>query len=153
MKKDRILSICMLLFCTVMYMETFNFAEKTSIQVAGPAVYPRILLYVIAGFSIIILIRSFFTKASGDESTVFSWKGFLDKYKKIVLLFLFFGVYVFLLSNVGFIMATLLFMFASQALLMGLKKTKPVIINVCVTSVSTFLVYFVFTESLSILLP
>lgn len=153
MKKDRILSICMLLICVIFYLETFNFPEKTSIQVAGPAAYPRVLLYAIAFFSIIILIKSFITKADGEDSTSFSWKEFLNKYKIIVLLFLFFGVYVFILSIVGFIVATLLFMFGSQALLMGLKKSKPVIINICVTLIATLSVYFVFTELLGILLP
>jgi putative tricarboxylic transport membrane protein len=151
MKKDRALSISLLIFCLIMYMETFNFAEKTNLQVAGPEVYPRIVLSIIAAFSIIVLIKSFFTKE--NTTAAFEWKGFLDEYGKIILLFLSFGIYVFLLATVGFIVATLLFMFVGQALLMGLKQPKPIIINICVTSVATFLVYFVFTDFLGIWLP
>jgi putative tricarboxylic transport membrane protein len=151
MKKDRALSICLLLFCLILYMETFNFAEKTSLQVAGPEAYPRIVLGIIAVFSLIVLVQSFLTKA--NPSAAFEWKGFLNKYGKIILLFLSFGIYVFLLSTVGFIIATLIFMFVGQALLMGLRQPKPVIINICVTSVATFLVYFVFTDFLGIWLP
>ncbi|MEC5423305.1 tripartite tricarboxylate transporter TctB family protein [Virgibacillus sp. C22-A2] len=154
MVKNRILSICTLIVCLVMYMETFKFGEKTSVQVVSPAAYPRFLLYFIAGFSIFILIQSFFTKTDKNQAIVFNFKKFWNKYREIILLFLFFGFYVFLLSsNVGFIISTLLFMFASQALLMGLKRLKSVITNISVTTVLTFFVYFTFTEMLSIMLP
>jgi len=151
MKKDRALSIILLLFCLIMYMETFNFAEKTKMQVAGPAVYPRIVIGIIAFLALIVLIQSFFAKTKNSEA--FNWKNFKEKYSKVIILFILFGIYVYLLSVLGFILSTLLYMFISQALLMGFKQRKPIIINVCVTSVATFLVYFVFTDFLGIWLP
>jgi putative tricarboxylic transport membrane protein len=151
MRKDRILSISLLVFCLIMFMETFNFAEKSKMNIAGPEVYPRIVIASIAAFSVILLIRSFFSKA--DPAPRLEWKEFIKKYMNIILLFLFFGIYVFLLPNVGFIIATILFMFVSQALLMGVKKRKQLIVNICVTSVSTFFIYFIFTNFLSIWLP
>jgi putative tricarboxylic transport membrane protein len=151
MRKDRILSISLLVFCLLMFMETFNFAEKSKMSIAGPEVYPRIVIASIAAFSVILLIRSFFSKA--NPTPRIGMKEFIKKYKKIILLFLFFGIYVFLLPNISFIFATILFMFVSQALLMGIKHRKQLMINVCVTSVSTFFIYFIFTNFLNIWLP
>ncbi|UTR12107.1 tripartite tricarboxylate transporter TctB family protein [Evansella sp. LMS18] len=151
MNRDRIFSICILLFCGLMYMETFNFARGSDLR-AGPEVFPRILIGLIAALALIHLIKSFIIKEEKIRQS-FNRKEFLGKYWKIIAMFMIFGLYTLFLPILSFITASLIFLFAGQALLMGLRKKKLIITNLAVTFAATFFVYFIFTETLNIWLP
>lgn len=148
MTKDRLFSISILLFCLALYAATFNFAEASGSRV-GPQVYPRAILVVVASLAAISLVLTFVHKSSEK----LRYRGFFRNYGKIVTLFIFFFFYALLLPILGFIPATLIFMFGGQAVLMGLRKPKAIATNITVTVVATFAVYFIFTEALNILLP
>lgn len=150
MSNDRFLSIVLLVFCFIMYFETFNFAEKTEFQTIGPTVFPRAIIIFIAVMSVIHLLTTFKGKTEKRE---FNREDFFLKYGKIIALFALFAVYVLALSLVGFIPATLLFLIVGQALLMGFKKRKIIISNLLVSVISTFTVYIIFTNFLAIWLP
>ncbi|MBM7570035.1 tripartite tricarboxylate transporter TctB family protein [Aquibacillus albus] len=151
MVQDRIFGISVLIFCLIMFMETFNFAEKTPWQIAGPAVFPRFIIAVIAVVTLVLLIKSFLQKS--DRTSSFSWETFINKYGKTIILFALFGVYVVLLPILSFIIATLLFLIVGQAVLMGLKKPKTIVLNLSISVIMTFSVYLIFTHLLNIWLP
>ena len=76
----------------------------------GPEFYPRILLSVTAGLSALLFVSDLLRRrprAAVQEG----------HYRKVILSFLIFGVYVFTLSPLGYRTATFLFMLVLQAVL------------------------------------
>lgn len=149
MTKDRLFSTCILLFCLLMYVATYDFASGPTVGAVGPEVFPRAVIAVTALLAGISLLTSFINKS---EKRI-DLRGVPHKYRAVGFLLLLFLLYAFALPVVGFVPATLGFMFIGQATLRGLSRRKDVITNVVVTVLSTLVVYFVFTEALNILLP
>jgi putative tricarboxylic transport membrane protein len=152
MTKDRALSLALILFVGVMFAETFNFPEKSDWQMFSPAFYPRIILSIISVLTLILCIRSFKQAKPATESKDRK-SSFWKEYGKVILLFVIFAIYVILLQLIGFIMATILYLLASQAVLMGIKERKAWILNSSVSLIATFTVYFIFTDVLQVWLP
>lgn len=150
MSNDRSLSVVLLVFCSIMYFETFSFAEKTEFQTIGPTVFPRAIIIFIAVLAVINLLMTFKKKT---EKRQFNRDEFILNYGKVIAVFALFAVYVIALSLAGFIPATLLFLIVGQALLMGFKKPKIIISNLLVSFISTFTVHIIFTNFLAIWLP
>ncbi|MFZ7103029.1 MAG: tripartite tricarboxylate transporter TctB family protein [Peptococcaceae bacterium] len=151
MTKDRVLSIVTLMVCFIMYRETYQFAKKASWQLVGPQVFPRVVIIIIALLAVIILIQSFIYENSKKEK--FDFRKFWGSYGKSVVIFFVFGLYVIFLPRIHFMAATIMFLVATQALLMGVKKRKALITNLAVTLIATFSVYTIFTNFLNIWLP
>jgi putative tricarboxylic transport membrane protein len=153
MTKDRALSLALVLFIGVMFAETFNFPEKSDWQMYSPALYPRIILSIIGILTVILCFRSFKPTIKQTADHKDRKQNSRRAYGKIVWLFVFFGIYVILLQQLGFIIATILYLLCSQAILMGIRKPKAVILNSSVSLVATFTVYFIFTNVLQVWLP
>jgi putative tricarboxylic transport membrane protein len=155
MTKDRILSVSLLVVATILYIETFTFPEKSGLQMFSSAFYPRILLSIFGVISIILFVRSFLPQKNNNDQKKekVTLRKFWMEYGKIIVLFLLTGAYVFSLEKIGFLITTIVFMLCSQAVLMGWKNRKNLILNVTVSFVSTFLVYGVFNYVLKIMLP
>ncbi len=158
-KKNLAFAIGILLFCILMYMETFRFASESTLRV-GPQVYPRILLAVLACLTGVYIMKEIVMKAISNktqeenkEKKHFNWRSFFSYYYKTFFVFVLFALYIFLLNNVGFIISSLIFLFIGQTLLMKMKSIKLYIINVSVTFVATFFIFIVFTEVLGVRLP
>lgn len=150
--KDRMLSIAVLLLLGVMYVETFQFPEKSDWQLFSTTFYPRILLTVTGILALLLLIRSF-KHEKGKETPKVEWKQMGKKYGKVMALFATTGIYVWILPHLGFLPATLFYLFSSQAILMGTKSPKGILLNVTVTFSATFLVFYLFQHVLNIWLP
>jgi len=153
MIKDRVLSISVIFVFILLYLETFNFKKATAAQIVGPAAYPRFLIYIILLLSTVVLINSFLKKKENNSSkSIFYWGTFINKHKRIFLIFVFFGLFVFIMSKFNFIVASIFFLFSSQTLLMEF-KIKNITLNIFTSIVITLIVYLVFTNFLSIILP
>jgi putative tricarboxylic transport membrane protein len=148
--KDRVFSISMLMLCVILYLETYNFREGSTLRVA-PETFPRIIIIVIFVLTLFNLIRSIITHKA--EPLSIEQVVFFKRYGKVIVLFVFFGLYVYLMSKLNFVVAALIFMFASQAVFTGVWKMKPVVTNLITTFVSVYTIYFVFTNVLKIWLP
>jgi putative tricarboxylic transport membrane protein len=155
MTRDRILSVSLLLIVAFLFIETFNFPGKSDLHMFSSAFYPRILLSIFGVLSLILCIRAFLPQKSkpNQRREQASLQSFWIEYGKVIVLFILTGAYVLSLNQVGFLLATLVFMFFSQAVLMGWKNRKNLMLNVTVSIVATFLVYGVFNYVLRIMLP
>src|SRR5699024_873365 len=148
MIKDRVLYISVIFVFILLYLETFNFKKATAAQIVGPAAYPRFLIYIILLLSTVVLINSFLKKKENNSSkSIFYWCTFIIKYKRNILIFFFF-----IMSKFNFIVASIFFLFSSQTLLMEF-KIKNITLNIFTSIVITLIVYLVFTNFLSIILP
>jgi putative tricarboxylic transport membrane protein len=148
--KDKIFSIFIIIFCFVMFLQTYKFDQKTLFQPVSSAFYPRIIIIVIFIFSLILLLLSFTKK---QNNKIKSNKQMIDFYKKPIIIFSSFAIYIYILPIIHFIPATLLFLVASQLLLYKNRRLKGLFIISAVSTSSTFIIYFTFLYALNILLP
>ncbi|CEP37296.1 MULTISPECIES: tripartite tricarboxylate transporter TctB family protein [Halomonadaceae] len=151
--KDRALALVLLLIVAVMWMESGSIAPPTSWQPYGSALFPRILLVVIGGLSLMILVRSLLVKVperAGAKQLLTDW---FKSRRTIVALFLLFGLYAALLPLVGYIAATIGFLVASLALLMGTNTRRKWIINLTLSFTLTLVIFVVFRFGLNVWLP
>lgn len=156
MTKDRILSAVVFIGAVILYIESFNI-RTTGFQAFDSALYPRILLIAMGLTALIIFIKSFFIKKEKTVRREFNIKGrmklFWDTHYKVIFLFILFGVYVYFLPSIGFIISTTIFLFVAQSMLYGFKKVNKIVLNFIVSITTSTIVFLIFNEGLRILLP
>ncbi|WGI26328.1 tripartite tricarboxylate transporter TctB family protein [Halomonas alkaliantarctica] len=151
--KDRALALALLLIVAVMWRESGSIAPPTSWQPYGSALFPRILLVVIGVFSLLILVRSLLVKVperAGAKQLIHEW---FQSRRTILALFLLFGLYAALLPVVGYIAATIGFLVASLALLMGINTRRKWMINLTLSCTLAIVIFVVFRYGLNVWLP
>lgn len=156
MTKERYLAAAVLLMVAVMFIESGNIPDKTSWQMFGSAIYPRVLLGVIGVLAIALWVSSFVTAARARDTS-----GRRERPRpsarrpnpKVLGMFVLFGLYVLLLPMLGYIVATLLFMVVSQALLLGIDTPRKWLINLVTAGVLVPLIYVIFAYGLNVWLP
>ncbi len=151
--KDRALALALLLIVAVMWRESGSIAPPTSWQPYGSALFPRILLVVIGVFSLLILVRSLLVKVperAGAKQLIHEW---FQSRRTILALFLLFGLYAALLPVVGYIVATIGFLVASLALLMGINTRRKLMINLTLSCTLAIVIFVVFRYGLNVWLP
>lgn len=112
----------------------------------GPAFYPRILLSVSAGLSVLLIASDFLRRrhpAAAQEA----------RYRLVVLTFLIFGCYVFLLSPLGYRVSTFLFTLILQAVIEPPRGGKGWLRVLAVALAATAVTYYAFEIYLFVLLP
>ncbi len=151
--KDRALALALLLMVAVMWMESGDIRPPTSWQPYGSALFPRILLVVIGVLSLLILVRSLCVNVPerpGAKQLITEW---FQSRRTILALFLLFGLYAALLPVVGYIAATIGFLVASLALLLGIDTRRKWMINLTLSATLTIVIFVVFRYGLNVWLP
>lgn len=155
--KDRALALAMLAISGILLAETRNIAPPTSWQPYGSALFPQILLGIIAVLSLLLLLRSFLMPsevAKGETDRPRRSPAAWVRHNAIVLsLFGLFGLYALLLPLIGYLPATLGFLVTSLALLLGIDTRRKWIINLAVSCTIAPLVYVIFRFVLNVWLP
>ena len=116
----------------------------------GPGFYPRIVLGVTA------LLAAWLVAAdllAAKRPAPASAAGAPANFALVALMFALFGLYVGALAFLGFRIATLLYVAASNALLDPPRGAKGWLRVVLVAALTTVVVYLVFERELSVLLP
>lgn len=151
--KDRALALAMMLMAGILLVESGNIPPPTSWQPYGSALFPRILLVVIAVLSLLILIRSLLVATQRSDTPRRTFPQWLAHNCTVLGLFLLFGLYAALLPLVGYIAATLGFLVVAFALLLGIDTRRKWIINLAVSGILVPLVYVIFRFGLNVWLP
>ena len=126
-------------------------AFLTSLAVQVPAIpdvsrgYPLVLLIISYIMTIFLLVSSMFKmkKEEKQETQV------IEQCKIIVPYCLMIAVYLFLMTKIGYILSTVSFMIASLVYL----KLKNKVLMIALSVVMTIVLYFVFTNFLTVILP
>ncbi|MBI3710980.1 MAG: tripartite tricarboxylate transporter TctB family protein [Proteobacteria bacterium] len=120
----------------------------------GPAFYPRIVLIAMAALSAILITSDVLVQRRARGGEVRAPKaGPSPAYGLVLLVFAFFGGYVILLPEIGYRLATFLFVAALQVLL-STPKTPSQWLRLCAIALGTTIVtYFTFELYLAVLLP
>lgn len=151
--KDRALALAMMLMAGVLLVESGNIPPPTSWQPYGSALFPRILLVVIAALSLLILIRSLLVGVKRPDTPRRTFPQWLAHNRTVLGLFLLFGLYAALLPLLGYVAATLGFLLAAFALLLGIDTRRKWIINLAVSGILVPLVFVIFRYGLNVWLP
>lgn len=150
--KDRFLATTTLLIVAILFYESGNIPEKASWQPHGSALFPNILLLIIAFFSAIIFVKSLI-KDNPPKINIKEALGVFNGKTRSIGLFILFGAYALLLPHLGYLIATLFFMLTSQALLMGINSVKKIITILLTSFIIVPAIYFIFRYGLKIWLP
>lgn len=126
-------------------------AFLTSLAVQVPAIpdvsrgYPLVLLIISYIMTIFLLVSSMYKmkKEEKQETQV------IEQCKIIVPYCLMIAVYLFLMTKIGYILSTVSFMIASLVYL----KLKNKVLMIALSVVMTIVLYFVFTNFLTVILP
>ncbi|MCG7577055.1 MULTISPECIES: tripartite tricarboxylate transporter TctB family protein [unclassified Halomonas] len=151
--KDRALALALLVMVAVMWVESSSIRPPTSWQPYGSALFPRMLLVTIGLLSLLLLIRSLFTRVAPVASWRMEISGWFARRKYVVALFILFGLYAALLPLLGYIVATIGFLVASFALLLGVDTKRKWLINLGISCTFVPLVFVIFRYGLNVWLP
>ncbi|MGQ7249228.1 tripartite tricarboxylate transporter TctB family protein [Halomonas sp. V046] len=152
--KDRALAVAMLILCGIFYAESGNIRPPTTWQTYGSAMFPRLLLGVIAVLSILILIRSVLEKRA--ETQKLTWLAayqWIKNNHKVLLLFTLFGIYAAVLPLAGYLVSTIVFLACAIGLLLGLDSRRKSLLTITVSLTAGLAIYVVFQFGLNIWLP
>lgn len=134
-----------------MIISIFVLAFLTSLAVQVPAIpdvsrgYPLALLIISYIMTFYLLISSVVKmKTENKQETQV-----MEQAKIIIPYCLMIAVYLFLMTKIGYILSTVVFMLASLVYL----KLKNKVLMIALSVVMTIILYFVFTNFLTVILP
>lgn len=150
-KRDIINSIVILVFCAFAYYESLSISSP-AMGKTGAAFYPRLVIAFIVFLSLLYLITSIVRLRKETDSkldwAILKWT---KDNKRVLLTFMIFGVYILLMSYIGYIVATFLFLFGMYILL-NPKKEKFWMVGLGIV-ILTLVLFFIFQDLLSVFLP
>ena len=146
--RDSIAALVILAVSVALFALTLGLQESPFVPI-GPGFYPRIVLGVTGALALALLVSdaALHRRGPADRDTA------PHDYRRVVLLFVTFGVYIAALPLLGFRVATFLFVALAQVVLDAPRDRRHWIILLVVALVTAILTYFVFERYLSVLLP
>ena len=155
-KKDCVFGVCIFLGAVFFYYQTYFFQKVQSFSI-GPAAFPRLVLGGLILLSAVMIVQSlgFGAKAPEQEKSekpaaAEGWdlKSFITQASFIGLII----VYILLLPVLGYIPATVLFLFVAMMML-GKRSPRRAVIYAIVSAGVTLVMKFVFQDLLLLFLP
>ncbi|WP_052256821.1 tripartite tricarboxylate transporter TctB family protein [Salinicoccus sp. YB14-2] len=141
--KDITLAIILILFSIIGFIASNSFADEADFY--GPAFFPRLIFILLFVFAIMMVLESILKRKLKVEEQVFSKKMLLNA---LLLILTIFG-YILLFNFIGFLISSILFLFASQVIF----NVKNKIMLIGVSVVIPFILYFIFSNLFNIPLP
>lgn len=146
-----LLSIAILAASAVLWIESGNIPGPNSWQTYGSALYPRILIATLAGLTLILLIRELLS--SGKTNAFREISTWVMTETRILAAMVLFGLYVAEMSRLGFIMSTMVYLFATLLLLWHPVDMRRLMVSAILAVAVTLSVYVIFETALAIRLP
>ncbi len=154
---DVVASIILLIFAIVMYGATFNMQRLTD-SVVGSEFAPRLVAGGIFILSIVLLISGIYNARQLKKQIDPMDDDFEEKekepiqYKKVLLAVLFFAIYIALMKPIGFLIMTIVYLFATMLLLAdSSQRNIPIFLTVSI--IVSITVYYIFKHLFYLFLP
>jgi len=148
--RDGIAGLACLALSLGMLLLTRGLPESPMVPV-GPAFYPRIVLVLMAGLSLLLVVLDWRAVRRGRPAGAKAAAA--PNYRLVVVTFTTFIVYVVLLPLLGFRIATFLFVGGLQALLEPPRSARRWALVLAIAIVTTVVTHLAFEQYLSVLLP
>jgi len=144
-KKDDILSGCILIAISIYFLKESYSLPPSSIGIPGSAFFPRLICFAFLVFGGILIIRSFKKGEIEEKITLISKQ---DIIRVLAVIFLC-VIYIFFIPFLGFILTSILFIVS----LMFIFQVKRIEIIILWGFLITLIIYFVFKILLKVPLP
>ncbi|WLD93764.1 tripartite tricarboxylate transporter TctB family protein [Alkalihalobacillus sp. AL-G] len=149
MTKDRIAGVVLLIFCIFFYFQTKLIDIKDLTEISA-AFFPRLLLGLIAGLTVVMIIQSFLKK----ERKTASEKEKNEKEGIVWIIFALFALYILSLALLGFIISSFIFITIVYLIILPVKRpVKSHVIALSSILVITIALSFIFENLLNVFLP
>lgn len=153
-KKDMIFGGSLFLICVLLIIETFNFYSPPN-QIAGPSLWPRIILTLLAALSL-VLVYSGFRKLQAERGQASQEvkEPFLNpKTKRVMAAIVSTIGFLVAFRTLGFAISVIIYFVIITYILEPLKGAKPLLIRIGQAVLLVAFIYFVFGKGLSVRLP
>ena len=152
MKKENYIFSIITVFISIFFIiMSFQFSASNSINKIGPRIWPLTTLIIMLVLSILLVVKTYFQANANDTSSSNDEKEEVKLLKNPIIFIIasIVGIYILLLNIVGFIIATIIFVYPASILL-GMKRK---IYAIFLTIISTIIFVSVFGLLLNIPLP
>jgi putative tricarboxylic transport membrane protein len=146
--RDGIAALVILVASGALFAATLGLADNPMVPI-GPGFYPRLVLAITGALALAVLLSDLAVHRHAGAAAPSK----RQDYRRVVQLFLAFGLYAAALPWLGFRVATLLFVAGAQAVLDPPRDWRRWIVLAAVALGTTALTYFAFERHLSVLLP
>ncbi len=151
MGRDGIAGLVCLVTSLGLFAATIGLPGPSLLVPVGPGFYPRIILVITAVLSAALVINDLVSRRGRAAAARRAPQDF--NYTLVLLTFSVFGVYVAILPQLGFRIATFIFVAAMQALLDPPRNARRWLLIAVVALATTIVTYYVFETFLLVLLP
>lgn len=138
---DRIFGLCLLLFCGLLYWNTFSFPTRRFVEL-NTTFWPRTLLAFLTIVSLALIIRG---RATDEEREPISWKSLMAAGVGFI--------YVVLIPVAGFVPLTVLFLTLCFSVLKRDFSRSALIKGFIVAILATIVVHTIFGQFMNVQLP
>lgn len=148
---DRVFCLVMLVLVAGFWVESAGLPGPSGGAPVGPTFFPRVVLGLIGGLSVLLLVRSFLRSA--DATSFAGLGGFLRLHWRVPTLLAMLIAYVALMDPLGFVISSTVFLLGGFALLIR-RYTRGIVITSLVTALALpFSLDLLFQTFLRTLLP
>lgn len=151
MSRDGWIGIGILLGCAWLYGDLKNIPENPFVPV-GPAFYPRLLIGLLAGLSLVLVLQHLLRRKQRSEEKPVSSAEWRRSYGPTLVSFAAFFLYVLLLPVLGYRASTLLFV-AGLHWLLGPRQWRRLSASLGLGLATSLATYLVFETYLHVFLP
>lgn len=149
LNRDSIVAICLLVICGGLAWASLAIREP-DYGVLSPAVWPRVIVGVMAFLSMIFLVQSLRAGADAPREGFGGVAGFYGYWRNVIWCFVLFGAYLVAIPYVGILLGGMAFVFLLLTALGGVRNT---VLHVVIALVTVGGMWAIFTFALRVILP
>ena len=159
LSKDTIAGLCLIMACGGLMLASLDIREP-DYGVLSPAAWPRLIIVIMGILSVIFFLQSVLGggQSTGDTAAAAKDaeprpKGFVEFFKywrNVFYVFITFGLYLFILPELGMLISNILLSFTLLTLLGG---WRPIVTHLCIAIGTSGGMWLLFSYVLEVFLP
>ena len=150
LNRDTLVAIFLLLVCGGLGWASLEIREPNYGQLS-PATWPRLIVAVMAGLSLLYLIQSLRQGADAPNPDSPKTPGeFYAYWRNVIWVFVLFGAYLLIIPHLGMLVGGVLFVFLVLSALGG---WRPALLHGAIALISVGGMWLLFTHALRVILP
>ena len=148
--RDTAAAIALLVFCGVFFAQTFVIRDMGYATI-GAEVWPRLILAVITGLSLLYL-RNSLRQGADEDAPGGGFRGWLERYRSALWCYALFAAFLLTLPYLGMLIGGTGFVFLVLTVL-GEKDLKHHLQHAAIAVIAIGFMWLVFTFGLNVILP
>ena len=159
LSKDTIAGLCLIMACGGLMLASLDIREP-DYGVLSPAAWPRLIIVIMGILSVIFFLQSVLGGGQSARDTAAAAKDaeprpqgfveFLKYWRNVFYVFITFGLYLFILPQLGMLISNILLSFTLLTLLGG---WRPIVTHLCIAIGTSGGMWLLFSYVLEVFLP